>query len=365
MIPAELYQDVYLIIVMLLVLFTIPSYKIQENALLYQNGNHKCIWLLIFFIFFIGLRPLSNVFADMSQYVGYLSYWKGLPFHVNFLVENKIYDNLMMFLACNDFPYPLFYILIAAIYFSCYYICFRKLFGNDILVVFILFLSAFMTFTSSTNGIKAGAATAIFMIAVAYYENWKVWLPILLVSWGFHHAMQLLIVAFLLTKFYRNTYFYFYFWFFCLMCATAHVTVFQTIFADYTDEKGALYLMGNKTEWGGKSGLRIDFVLYSAMPVLVGYYAIIKKQFADVFYERILSIYLFANSLWMLCMYVPYNNRIAALSWGMYVVVLFYPVLRCAWPGNREMVFRKMALTHFGFTFAMHFIYYAFIHLNR
>lgn len=365
MIPAELYHDLYLMIVMLLALFTITNYKIKNSPYLSQTVNHKCLAILMFFVLFIGLRPLSIVFADMGQYAGMMAYWNGLEFHFDFNAENKIYDNLMIFLACNNFPYPLFYTFIAAIYYTCYYICFRKIFRNNSLVVFVLFLSAFMTFASSVNGIKAGAATAIFMVAVAYYNNWKVWLPVLLISWGFHHAMQLPVGAFLCTKLYNRTKKYFYFWIFCALCAAAHITIFQTILGGLTDEKGASYLIGSGGEWGGRSGFRIDFVLYSAMPVLVGYYAIIKKKFADLYYERILSIYLLVNGFWMLCMYVNYNNRIAALSWGMYVLVLFYPVLRCAWPGNKSAVFRKMAWAHIGFTFAMHYIYYAFIHLNR
>lgn len=101
------------------------------------------------------------------------------------------------------------------------------------------------------------------------------------------------------------------------------------------------------------------------MPVLVGWYSIIKKKFSDIYYERILCIYLLANGVWMLCMYMNYNNRLAALSWGMYIVVLFYPILRCAWPGDKSSTFRMMAWAHVGFTMAMHFIYYAFIHLIR
>lgn len=364
MISAEYYQDIYLLFVLLLALFKIPNYRIINRQSSLTSSYLATFCLMIIVALFIGLRPLSDVFADMPQYYGYLQNYHFTEFKFDFGVENLIYDNLMMFLACSNFPYPLFYLLIAVIYFGCYYICIRKLFPQDTLIVFILFLSAFMTFTASTNGIKAGAATAIFMVAAAYYNNFKVWIPLLLISWGFHHAMHLPIAAFLCTKFVKDSKFYFAIWFFCLLCAMAHITVFQTIFAGFTDEKGASYLIGGG-EWGGKSGFRFDFVIYSAMPILVGWYAIIKKKIADEFYERILSIYMLTNGVWMLCMYINYNNRIAALSWGMYVVVLFYPILRCAWPGNTNIIFRRMAWAHVGFTLFMHFIYYAFVHLNR
>ena len=365
MLPAELYHDVFLIFVLLLAIFNLPSYVISNDESVFTDNSMKSVLLLTIIILFIGLRPLSIVFADMAQYKDMLDYYGGTYFRFNYEAENFIYDNLMIYLACNGFPYPLYYLMIATLYFTCYYICLKKIFKHDSYIMFILFLSAFMTFTSSVNGIKAGAATAIFMVAVANFENWKKWLPLLLISYGFHHAMQLPIVAFICNKLYYKTNVYFAFWIFCLLCAAAHITVFQTIFANYTDEKGASYLSGTGQEWGGKSGFRVDFVLYSAMPVIMGYYAIIKEKIADFFYERILSIYMLSNGVWMLCMYMNYNNRLAALSWGMYVVVLFYPIFRCAWPGNRNETFKKIAWAHIGFTMAMHFVYYAFIHLNR
>lgn len=364
MIPAIYYHDIYLLFVLLLAFLYFRNYTVQNTLTnLWDYRTAKFILLIV--VLFIGLRPLDFEFADMGQYADFLEYYHGKLFVFDKDVENLIYDNMMMFLACHDFPYPLYYTMIASIYFTCYYICIRKLFPNDSLVMFILFLSAFMTFTSSTNGIKAGAATAIFMVAVAHYDNWKVWIPLLLISIGVHHAMQVPIVAFLCTKLYHNPKPYFYFWIFCLICAVGHVTIFQTLFASYTDAKGASYLMTDGSEWGGKAGFRLDFVLYSAMPVLVGYYAIIKAKFADVYYERILSIYMLANGVWMLCMYMNYNNRLAALSWGMYEVVLFYPVIKCAWPGNKDVTFRKMAWIQVGFTMIMHFVYYAFIHIIR
>ena len=365
MLPAELYHDVFLIFVLLLAIFSLPNYAISDCDSLSTNFSPKGIFLLITITLFIGLRPLSIVFADMGQYKDMLDSYQGTIFQFNSEAENFIYDNLMIYLACDGFPYTLYYLMIAGLYYTCYYICLRKIFKEDVYILFLLFLSAFMTFSSSTNGIKAGAATAIFMVAVANFENSKKWIPLLLISYGFHHAMQVPIVAFLCNKLYHKTNMYFIFWIFCVICAAAHITVFQNLFSNYTNDKGASYLITTGQEWGGKTGFRIDFVLYSAMPVLMGYYAIIKEKIADFFYERILSIYMLTNGVWMLCMYMNYNNRLAALSWGMYVVVLFYPIFRCAWPGNRNETFKKIAWAHIGFTMAMHFVYYAFIHLNR
>ena len=47
----------------------------------------------------------------------------------------------------------------------------------------------------------------------------------------------------------------------------AKVTFFQDLFAGIADESGAEYLSSTNSDWGGKSGFRIDFVVYSFMPV--------------------------------------------------------------------------------------------------
>ena len=85
MIPAELYYDVYLMIVILLALFTITNYKVKNSPFLSQTVNHKCLAVLTFFVFYIGLRPVSVVFADMRQYTDMLAYWNVLKFHFDFV----------------------------------------------------------------------------------------------------------------------------------------------------------------------------------------------------------------------------------------------------------------------------------------
>lgn len=357
-IPAEYYSTINLLIILLLTFKYIPKYnRLSANSIISDRSNGMLI--AMFFVLFIGLRPISDVFVDMTQYQDIYSLWPK-SFIFDIFAVNFIYDNLMYFCASIQFPPILFYLMVAAIYYGCAYLACRKIFPNNSAAAFVVFLAAFSTFSYGTNGIKAGAAASIFLLALAYRENLGLSIILAIVSLGFHHAMQLPVVAYVLTLFYKNSRVYFAAWIFCFLMAAAHVTAFQSFLAGFSDEQGAAYLMSDGTIWGGKGGFRIDFIIYSAMPVLVGYWAIFKKKMQlSKFYSSLLNMYLVTNGIWMLCMYVEYTNRIAYLSWFMYPIVLVYPFLNEDWGPSRYQSFAKVAWAHLAFTLFMAFIYYA------
>ena len=222
-----------------------------------------------------------------------------------------------------------------------------------------MFLAAFSTFSYATNGIKAGAAASLFILAMGYRENLKVCIPLVLLSWGFHHSMIMVVAGFVLTLLVKNPKYYLYGWGLCFLLAATHTTVFAQLFSGFTTEHGAEYLLSEGGDEGTKGGFRIDFILYSAMPVLVGWYAVFKKRMnLSPRYKDLLNLYVCLNGVWMLCMYASFTNRIAYLSWFLYPIVLIYPFLQEQWGKSRYKVFGWVMLGHLGFTLFMNVIYY-------
>lgn len=366
MIPAILYYDIYLILVTILTVFAVWRYFRMTDSALITNANYARGGLLVcmFFILFVGTRPISEVFVDMTQYQGIYDRWSG-PFLFDWDAENLIYDNLMFYLSSIDFHPVYFYIGVAAFYFGCAYFACKRFFPNDFYIAFLVFLGAFSTFSYGTNGIKAGFAMSVFVLALSFYKNWKVFIPLVLISYGLHHSMQLPIGAIILAFVYRNTKVYFLLWCISILIAAANITVFQEMFASLSadqlgDEHGASYLSVGKE--GFRTGFRLDFILYSAAPVLIGWIAIMKKGIQSEFYSFFFNVYLIINSVWMLCMYAEFTNRIAYLSWGLYPFVLIYPLLKEKWGDNRYRLFAKIVLLHISFTLSMQYIYYLFLH---
>ena len=366
MIQPELYKWIYLFLVTVLTFVVYPKYKNRNGSTLFNYSETFNIIIVLFFIFFIGLRPTSGVFSDMKNYADYYEMTEGMPFSLDLKATNKVFDNLLSFWESFRLGFNNFCLLCAAIYFGATYLGVRRLFPEHKLAAYIVFLSAFSTFSYSTNGIKAGAAAALFILALSYRENLMKCIPLVLLSWGFHHSMTLPVAALALTHFYKNPKWYFYGWGLCVVLAFAHVSYFQNLFAGMTDEQGVGYLKGSgeTIKTSVMSGFRIDFILYSAMPVLVGYYAEMKKKLdISPMYRTILHFYLCTNGVWMLCMYAEFTNRIAYLSWFLYPIVLIYPFLQEDWGENRYRMFAKVMLYHLAFTLFMEVIYYQFINV--
>lgn len=367
MIPAQSYYTIYLILVTIITLITYFKYDKKNGNITYPLNKRKkdgTFILAILMVLFIGYRPANFVFVDMMNYINfYHALYEGNVFVFDKEAENLLFDNYFAWVGSQNLGTTFFFVSIAAIYFICTYIACKRMFPRDTLAAYLVFLAAFSTFSYGTNGIKAGAAASIFLLAMSYRENLKICVPLILVSWGFHHSMIMPIVAYLLTLIYKNSKIYFAAWCLCLLIAVFHITFFQQLFADILSDSGdtgANYLNAVDNEWGRRTDFRIDFVIYSAMPILVGYWAVYKKKLhLSKLYTCLLNLYMTLNGTWMLCMYANFTNRIAYLSWFLYPIVLIYPYLNENWGPTRYKDFSKVMLAHLGFTLFMKFVYYA------
>lgn len=366
MLSAALYQTVFLLIVLGMTVLVMQRYALvdfteREYGPVFQNG---IAWALtLFLVFFIGLRPISGrYFVDMANYTkNYKGLLWGKSFHFSWDSDNFIFDNLFALFGAQKIPIEYFFLLIACIYFVCMAVACRKLFPNDVLLSLLVYLGAFSTFSYGTNGIKAGAAASIFLVALAYKDNLKVCIPLLWVSLGFHHSMLVPVVAFAIAFFFRNPKYCFYAWLLCLLLAAAHITSFMEYFSGFTDEHGAGYLNTNvKNTVLYVSGFRPDFILYSAVPIFLGYYYIQKEKIISDTYNFLWRVYTLTNCVFLLCTYGTFINRIAYLSWLMLPFVLLYPVLYCKEEAFQLRNLRYAVYGHLGFTLLM-VLYYEFL----
>lgn len=362
LIPPYLYHDVYLAIVTILTIFVSIEYTRMPQSRLKSDKAPKQIAALIvaiLFAAFIGFRPISGAFVDMMNYLTMYNFFSHFRFEFSFDTDNVLFDNLQKWMAYMGYDIRLFFVLVAYIYFGCMFVAFRKMFPKDALYMLVIYLGAFSTFSYGTNGIKAGAAASLFLCAIAYRHNWKLLLLFCALSLGFHHSMVLPLVALGITVFYRNTKTYFGIWLVCILLAALHVTFFQGIFNGMTDEHGQGYLSSVDGQYS--HGFRIDFIIYSAFPVISGYYAVFKHGYRSRLYTTMFNTYLLVNSVWMLCMYASFTNRIAYLSWQMLPVVLVYPFFDKEFVPRQYSKLNLVAWWHLGFTLFMSIIYYGFI----
>ena len=359
------YLHIYTLLVTVMSLFVFIKYpRYSQDRIItgrYQSSFEVVIITIIMMVF-IGLRPISGrFFVDMANYARDYNLMLGQPFEFEWNTDNKLFDNLFAFLASNSLPVEVFFLLIAVIYFGGISFACSRLFPRDKIASVLVYLGAFSTFSYGTNGIKAGAAASLFLVALALYRNrqWIWVLVFLLLSLGFHHSMIMPVLCFIVCLFVRDSRLFFVFWIICLLIAAFHITLFQEFFGSIVDEQGAGYLLGE--DYIRKSvvgGFRIDFILYSAVPIFVGGIAVFRKKNISRQYAFLLCLYTMINSVWLLCMYAEFTNRIAYLSWLMLPIVLIYPFLNEKWGKSQYKTFHWVALGHLAFTLFMQYVYY-------
>lgn len=369
MIPASLYKPIYWAIVSILSIWVFAKYKYvniagvtakrtRENVRNYDVG--ASVLFLLVMIVFIGLRPVSGVyFVDMAGYYDWYNHTLEDSFTFSLHTDNFIWDNLFAWWIYRKFSFSLFMLLVAAIYFGCAFAACKKIFPNDTITAFLVFLGAFSTFSYGTNGIKAGAAASVCLLALAYKDRRALLVILLIVSWGLHHSMVMVLASVIIARYVKNTKLFFVVWVLSLLVAVAHIDFFQGIFASMADESGMRYLQTESNDEGYYTGFRFDFVIYSAMPIIVGWFLLMKKSIKASRYEFWLRVYLIANSIWMLCMYASFTNRIAYLSWFLYPIVLIYPFFKFKWSVRQYVIGRNIAFAQLAFTLFMEFVYYA------
>lgn len=357
MISASYYYPIYLFLVTIATFFAI-IYKKDDK----QNQYVAAIILFVFLSIFIGTRPFARIFTDMSNYWEAWMRSVGEPFKFDLHRTNFIFDNMFYAMSSMGLDIYVLFVLMDVIYFGCILWACRKMFHQNVFFSFIVYLAAFSTLSYGTNGIKSGAAAAIFLVAIAYMDKPLVSIILSVISYGFHHSMEVPIIIFYLALFIKRTEYYFALWVLCLFLAVVHFTGAQHFFASLGDEQGASYMLTEGEGFWVASGMRWDFTLYSMIPIIQGWRIIKHHKVRDEKYIRILNLYIACNAFWLLCMYADFTNRIAYLSWFLYPIVLIYPYLKIDIGFNRFKMAKTASYLHLSFTLFMNLIYYNFLH---
>ena len=126
----------------------------------------------------------------------------------------------------------------------------------------------------------------------------------------------------------------------------------------YDERLAEIALKGDDVadEWGEslENRFRWDFLLYSSMPILLGWYTLFVRKIYNNTYLILLGTYIYANSFWVLVIRDLFSNRYAYLSWFIYPIVLAYPLLNLpVFEKNHSQKTAWILLGHFGFTTIM------------
>lgn len=369
-----IYSSIYYIVLFGLCLLIVFKYGVSQD-----NSNVTRVMpvtqviatvFTIIIILFIGLRPIRGTFIDMGMYAHtYNNILDGYNIPDDGRDEWFFYwfGNTCKRIGLIDREY---FLVIATIYFGLMAVtCWRLMRDNMFVAILFCFISL-SCFTFGTNGLRNGMASSIMLLALTFLNHERKWqiiiaLLLMFISINIHKSMTLpglcAIVAFFAIK---ETKYAIFFWvasIFISAVAGNYVTEFfvELGFDDRMEAYANLDEYGEvKESVNVKAGFRIDFILYSIMPIIMAWYVTIKRNFKDNMYNIIANTYILSNAFWVMVIRSEQSNRFAYLSWFIYPLVIAYPLLRMNIWEDQDKKLAIILLLYSGFTFFMEFIYY-------
>jgi hypothetical protein len=334
MIPIEYYKIVYFTLIsIVLIVFFLPKIIIEplvsSNSKLYQ---FFVFIILVFTIGFIGLRDPWGLERFFGDTITYSEYYEAI--RLGYLTEFTVDYGFFFFMKMCTYLFTLsqFYVICAMIYVLLPFVSFKKWFGNKVIYVLLVYVLSFSFLPFGINGVRNGLASAIFIFAIGFTEKKWLMYSLFVLSISFHKSMVLPFLTFQMVYIIKNPKYYLYFWLLSIplsfFFSKSLVSFAEFIFENDSliqDSRSSTYFSKDTIVTQVSGVFRIDFILYSSIAVIIGYWSIVKKSFNNKLYHKIYGTYVLANAIWILLIYVPFTNRVAYLSWFLMPIVLTFP----------------------------------------
>lgn len=359
MINAELYERLFLYIIIIFTLISCLLLNGLGYAAISKGSKNSQLALLLTIVFslFIGFRPLSAAFGDSWVYNYTYELMKSNIGGAYETSSEWIWSEMMYFCS-QTVDVSIFFTLVSLGYFGFTLLACKTLTPNNVLVSLLFCLGAFSFYTYATNGIRNGLACSILLYIIALCtKSVKRPIVILLIFVVFNiHRSSLLPLASLFASIYvvKSYKWAYTFWLLSIIISLVAGGFITSIFAGLGFDDRLSYLTSTGDSHYTKTYFRWDFLIYSMMPMILGYYVVIKRGIQDKTYLILLNTYTLANAFWVMVIRANYSNRFAYLSWFMYPLVLAYPLLKLnIWGNQQGKRATQIMLAHVGFTWFM------------
>lgn len=361
-IPLHIYTDVfnYLVLVLIIVAvyesFSGKLFKPEVRAI---NIIIAYI-LLVVIILYMGLRPVSSYFGDTINYASSFYRLQMSTSHFRILDEGEWLFNTLMLGFAKYSNVHVFFLFCATIYVGALWWAFKRIFKEDFLIPFIVAIGVFSFWAYGVNGIRNGMAASMVMLALSYRKNVTVMVLLALLALGIHKSVLLIFVAAAIAWFIKNPKVFLGVWIGSILVSLVVGNSIAEILANSNligDDRFAYYITSEKREGAfSHTGFRWDFLIYSAVPVVVGYYLIAKEKYEDKFYIWLFNIYLIANAFWIIVIRANFSNRFAQISWFLIPLVLTYPFFMKKFWNDQPIKIGCIIIISYVYTFYLVFL---------
>lgn len=337
--------------------------RMPNQAIIYRNNySSAVIALMIILILMMGFRT-AGVGGDTGAYMSkYQKMMAGL-YDPSESVSDWLYMSIQ-YICAQMMPVSMFFLLVAFLYVYAVYIACKRFALNNATLMMLCAIGAFSFFSYGVNGIRNGLATSFVVLALAYIGGSlkdKLYCALFcFIAVNIHRSTALPVAAMLFANFFKKPKFMFYVWGAALL---GSILIGQSLSGLLSiiglDDRLSGYLALEESEETeaaiAEARFRWDFLLYSFMPILLGWYCIYKKRICDLTYHLLLGTYIYSNAIWVILIRLPFTNRFAYLSWFLYGIVLAYPLFKFNLWRNQGRKVQWIMMAHVTFTFLMWF----------
>ena len=321
----SVYIYTFAIITIISILYILQPVKRCSNGI--TNSPNISISVIISVIAFIIMFSLPIEWGKYSDRENYAIIFNSLK--ANQIDSGSIsHDNLFYqytSLISRITDYTGYFFITTAFYILNYFIASYRMSNRYHYILLLMTFISFMFYAYGTNTIRAGFAISFLLLAITYYQ--KLWLMVLfiIISIGCHYSMIIPSIGILISRFFDKPKFYFALWCISIPISAIAGNYFEILFASLSSDSRAMTFL--TTTMNYNTGFRIDFIIYSCIPIFVGYYYIYKKKFKSDFYKLIYNSYILTNIFWILVIRAKFSDRFAYLSWFLIPYIIIYPLI--------------------------------------
>lgn len=370
LIPESVYYALYATTVFVLCLLTSAKYanskgcRVLNSAAAPPNG---ALLLMLAVVVYVGFRPLQYDFGDTIMYRhvynSIIEAYSPLSLHTEWL-----WDDIAYFFKSFDIGETVYFFAIAALYVGLMFVCSVKLFPNNTWLALLFFLAAYSFWGYGVNGLRNGLATSIFLVCMAMvvsnnaFRIRLVAFVLMFLAFSIHKTILLPAVCMIVALYaVKEPKYAIRFWLFSILLSLVAGNSIADVFSAFGfDDRMSRYAVATDDAAAmsefSHTGFRWDFLLYSAMPVLMAWYVAVKRGIKDRAYSIIAVTYILSNSFWIMVIRSSFSNRFAYLSWFLYPLVIAYPLLKLHVWKDQDKKMAKILLAYAGFTYFMFLI---------
>lgn len=332
MISNSEYTPLYYVILSFFTFFlSLPLLKLKETERLPKNFEKIGIAIMfIISVLFIGLRdPYDNdiYFGDTIRYTYFYENLNEIETYKDYGYHAYMY----FFKNILTFDIVAYYLSTSFIYVYLQYRSLKNLNISSVLYPFVILCTTMSFWNYGINGIRAGLASAFFLYGLTTSKRYARILTFL-VSFLIHKSFILPIAALYIVNFCGSVKIYLRFWILTVFISILMGNVILDFVSQHlsflvsdSDDRVNNYITSSVTPEGGR--FRLDFVIYSLVPILLATYFIYIKKFNNLIYSTIFKTYLLTNGIWILLIYANFTNRFAYLSWILIPILIIYPLI--------------------------------------